>query len=296
MEGVDNSVHTQPNIILLTQPGLYCFLLRCKRDEAEPFMKWVVETVLPREVRKLASTIEEKDSVIALMNDDLQDRDNQIQAIKCENVALQAQRDMHQAQLERCQDTIMHLRTCYVDHVRDPGKDNIIIILRKNTTPAMFHDLPYYIARIEQRKRYIKLRGFDQHFPDHEVIVEISNPNSTHAFNWFEEEGHAERKYNYFRLIDLTREELYAIGVPAILDDEEEYIFLCLVTDTKSFRRTQRFCSLSNFVKVNWQTITGKGLTLFSFLHQPPTSKSCKKNNQGSCMSSNESKDLPKEA
>ena len=50
----------------------------------------------------------------------------------------------------------------------------------------------------------------------------IDNPNSTHAFNWFEEEGHAEQKYNQFRLIDLTREELYDMGVPAILDDEEE--------------------------------------------------------------------------
>ena len=39
--------------------------------------------------------IEEKDSVIALMNDDLQDRDNQIQAIKYDNVALQAQRDVY---------------------------------------------------------------------------------------------------------------------------------------------------------------------------------------------------------
>ena len=42
------------------------------------------------------------------------------------------------------------------------------------------------------------------------------------AFNRFEEEGHAERKYNHFRLIDLTQEELYAMGVPAILDDKEE--------------------------------------------------------------------------
>ena len=41
-----------------------------------------------------------------------------------------------------------------------------------------------------------------------------------------EEEGHTERRYNHFRLIDLTREELYAMGVTAILDDdEEEYIF-----------------------------------------------------------------------
>ena len=51
-------------------------------------MDWVVQTVLPREVRKLTSAIEEK--VIALMNDDLQ-------AIKYENVALQAQRDVYPA-------------------------------------------------------------------------------------------------------------------------------------------------------------------------------------------------------
>ena len=82
--------------------------------------------------------------------------------------------------------------------------------------------MSYYVARIQRCKRYVKLRWFDRHFPDHEVIVGIDNPNSTHAFNWFEEEGHAEQKYNQFRLIDLTREELYDMGVPAILDDEEE--------------------------------------------------------------------------
>ena len=49
-ESVDDSVNTQPNTMLLKEPSLYCFLLRCKRIEAEPFMEWVVETVLPREV------------------------------------------------------------------------------------------------------------------------------------------------------------------------------------------------------------------------------------------------------
>ena len=81
--------------------------------------------------------------------------------------------------------------------------------------------MPYYIARIQQCKRYVKLRWFELHFPDHEVIVEIDNPDSIHAFNRFEEEGHAERKYNHLRLIDLTREGLYDMGVPAILDDEK---------------------------------------------------------------------------
>ena len=105
------------------------------------------------------------------------------------------------------------------------GKDDIIIIVRKHTAPAndKFHGLPYYVVKIKRRrKRYVKQRWFDQHFPDHEVIVEIDNPNSIHSFNRFEEEWHTERKDNHFRLIDLTREELYAMGVPSILDDEDE--------------------------------------------------------------------------
>ena len=108
--------------------------------------------------------------------------------------------------------------------VQNPGKGNIIIIVWKHTTSAndKYHELPYYVARVQRRKKYVKLRWFHRHFPDHKVIVEIDNPNSIHAFNQFEEEGHAERKDNHFRLIDLTRAELYAMGLPAILDDEEE--------------------------------------------------------------------------
>ena len=139
-------------------------------------------------------------------------------------MALQAQGDVYQTQLQKCQDTIIHLKTRCVPHSRDPAKDNIIIIVRKHTTPGndKYHDLPYYVARIQRRKRYVKLRCFDWHFPDHEVTVEIGNQNSIDAFNRFQEEGHTEWKYNYFRLIDLTWEELNAMGVPAILDDEQE--------------------------------------------------------------------------
>ena len=78
----------------------------------KPFMEWVVATVLPREVWKLASAIKEKDAA-------LQDCDNQIQPIQYENVALQAQRDVYQTQLQRYQDTITHLRARYVDHAKD---------------------------------------------------------------------------------------------------------------------------------------------------------------------------------
>ena len=139
-----------------------------------------METALQREVQKLASAIEEKDAVITLLTDDLQN-------LEYENVALQAQRDVYQTKLKKCQDTITHLRTRYVPHARNPGKDNIIIILRNYATSAndKYHDLPYYVARIQRRKRYVNIGWFDRYFPDHEVIVEINNPNSIHAFNRF---------------------------------------------------------------------------------------------------------------
>ena len=109
------------------------------------------------------SVIEEKDVALALINNDLQNRDNPIQAIQYEKVALQAQRDVHQTQLPRCQDTIIHLKTRYLLHARDLSKDNIIIIVWKHTKPAKdkFYNLPYYVARIQRRKRYTKLRWFD---------------------------------------------------------------------------------------------------------------------------------------
>ena len=48
-------------------------------------------------------TIEEKDTTIALLNDDLKNREH-------DNVALQAQRDVYKDQLQKCQDIITHLK------------------------------------------------------------------------------------------------------------------------------------------------------------------------------------------
>ena len=78
--------------------------------------------------------IEEKDTTIALLNDDLKN---------CEykNVSLQGEIRVKDPQ-------IAALQRRYVLHVG------------KHTTSAndKFHDLPYYVATIQRRKRYVKLR------------------------------------------------------------------------------------------------------------------------------------------
>ena len=212
------------DIFILLTGALYV-TVNSRKDKGKALKKHILKDIVPHgfdarveEIQeKHRQAIEEKDATIALLNDDLKNR-------KHDNVAWQAQRDVYQAELQKCQDTITHLKTRYVLHARNPGKDDIIIIVRKHTTSNndKFYDLPYCVARIQRRKKYVKLRWLDRHFPDHEVIVERGNPNSIQAFNRIEEEGHAEQKYNHFRLIDLTREELYSMGVPAISDDDEE--------------------------------------------------------------------------
>ena len=92
-------------------------------------------------------------------------------------------------------------------------KNNIIIIIRKHTISDndKYHHYPYDIARIQKRKRYIKLRWFQRHFPQHEIIVELDCANSI------------VRKYNHFRLLqDLTRDDLYDMGIPAIDYEDED--------------------------------------------------------------------------
>ena len=188
---------SRKNDCYINEEGMYEIVFSNQQPLVKDFRRHCCNVLFPHAWQQLINkmkedhqqAIGEKDATIALFNDDLKNRDNQIQAIQYESVALQAEKDVYQAELQKCQDTITHLETRYVPHPKNPGKDNIIII-RKHTPSAndKFHDLPCYIARIQRRKRYVKLRWFDRHFPDHEVIADIDKPNSIHAFNRFEEE------------------------------------------------------------------------------------------------------------
>ena len=122
---VNSSLNQQEDIfplnkdmVLLKEPGLYCFLLRCKRDEAKPFMEWAMETVLPREVRKLASVNEEKDATIAHW-------DNQIKALEFRN-------EKHQRKILRLNEEINDLIANR--HVARRGCfDNVLCFIKKNS-------------------------------------------------------------------------------------------------------------------------------------------------------------------
>ena len=100
---------------------------------------------------------------------------------------MQAQRDVCQAQVHNL------IINRHVPRVKDPGKDNIVMIIEKNTAPEEdeFYQYPYYIARIQRQFFSTKRRWFKAQYLHHRfVIEELDNPNSIQPFNRFEEKGY----------------------------------------------------------------------------------------------------------
>ena len=155
---------------------------------------------------------------IALHDNDLTESQDLVRQLEYNKTGLQGEIRAKDQEIARRQSEIAELRERYVDHCRDPRKDNTVMITRKHTTDEddEHFEYPYYISRIQRCKIPTKRRWLLTQFPDSEEIVVIDNPNSVHAFNRLEEEGHVERYGCHFKLIDLTREDLYDMGVPSI--------------------------------------------------------------------------------
>ena len=163
--------------------------------------------------RKLAATLEEKDTQLALLSDDLVESRDLVRQLEFNNTGLQGEIRAKDWQIAQLQER-------HVPHAKNPALDNVIMIIRKHTTKGedQLFDFPYYVARLQRRAICTKRRWFLEKFPSSEEIVIIDNPNSVHAFNRFEEEGHVKRFNCHFKLLDLTRDDLYDLGVPALQD------------------------------------------------------------------------------
>ena len=121
-----------------------------------------METVLPREIRKLASANEEKD--------------NQIKSLEFTN-------DKHQQKILRLNKEIDDLIANR--HVACRGCfDNVLCFIKKKSGEVH----PYYVIRcqykqLEKHKRWLKLC-----YPGMEVVDKCDDPNAIHQSNRFQRE------------------------------------------------------------------------------------------------------------
>ena len=99
-------------------------------------------------------------------------------------MALQAQSNVSNDQLEKCQNIITHLKTRHVPHPKDPDKDNIAI--EKNTAPEKYEfcEYSYFIVRIQRCFINTKRRWFKAQHPHRRFIMEeLDNANSIERFS-----------------------------------------------------------------------------------------------------------------
>ena len=201
LEGVLRSEYTQPNTVLLKEPGLYCFLLRCGKPEAEPFMEWACEEVLPREVRKLAGEIEEKDMQLALLNDDLTESENLVRELEFNNTGLQGE-------IRAKDQELAVLRQRHVPLLKNEEKNYGITIIAKNDESAEypFISICGQHGYRKQKKRVALLKNIGStEFADRDT------PNAIVTYNVWREHGLIEtdpRKPRDFRLVNIAEEQL----------------------------------------------------------------------------------------
>ena len=193
-------------------------VVRSRKPKAVELTKWLTRKGVEKVMKEKQREIDEKDMHIALLDDDLTESQEHARLLEFNNTGMQGEIRAKDEEIVRRQAEIAELRERYVDHCRDPGKDNLVVITRKHTCESddKHFEYPYYISRIQRRVISTKRRWLADQFPDSEEIVVIDNPNSVHAFNRLEEEGHVERYKCHFKLVDLSREDLYDMGVPAI--------------------------------------------------------------------------------
>ena len=219
---------SQKDDLYINEEGMYELVFTSQQPKAKAFRKHCCNVLFPH-IRqqltdKLKDELEVSESARALLNDDLQESEdarasveNDLQEsegaralvtydLKVSQADLQTsqvQRDTLQTQRDKGRTEIRDLiANRHVPRANDPGKDNIILIVRKNTTNDIHQHLPYYIARIQSRQRSTKMRWLRMQYPHHELVTELDNPNSVADFNRFEEDGKIVRYQCHFSLAD----------------------------------------------------------------------------------------------
>ena len=216
--------------VFLSVYGVIYAVVKSRKSKGKELREWILKDIVPRGFNELLvkehqkaieekqREIDERDMQIALLDDDLTESQEHARQIEYNNTGLQGEIRAKDQEIARRETELARVRERHVDRCRDPGKDNVIMIFRKHTTEEddAHFEYPYYISRIQRRAIATKRRWVGEQFSSREEIVIIDNPNGIHAFNRLEEEGHLERYKCHFKLVDLTREDLYDMGVPAI--------------------------------------------------------------------------------
>ena len=139
------------------------------------------------------------------MNDDLQDRDNQIQAIQYESVGLQGQ-------IRAKDQQIVTLERRYVDYLSDEDKNNGISIIAKNTDEAEY---PYISICGQHDYRRHKVRVLLTRNKGSTLFADGDTAYAIVTYNFWQEHRLIvvdPNRPRHFRLDTINQEQLLALN------------------------------------------------------------------------------------
>ena len=128
---IDQKTHKN-SAICINEEGMYEFLFSSQQLKAKQIRKHCCNVMLPHVRQQLTNKMKENHQQA------IEENDNQIQAIQCENVALQEQKEVYQVQLQRCQDQMAKSTTLLSNMLlvqMIPVKVTLWWLLRKTPPP-----------------------------------------------------------------------------------------------------------------------------------------------------------------
>ena len=171
-------------------------------EKSEPFMEWVVETILPKEVRQLTKEMEEKDREHRVA---IQRKDSHIALIAYNHDIANGIIRARDIEIEN----LMRNR-----HVPLSGKgyDEVFIIVKKNCDSEELY--PLYLICRQKRSANQALLKLRKRYPHLEILTQFDTPNSIHRWNEIKQRNPAVIQWSdrHFRILNPDIElEMFAL-------------------------------------------------------------------------------------
>lgn len=154
-------------------------------------------------MRKLAAEIEEKDTQLTLLNDDLAESQNHVRQLKYKNVGLQGEIRAKNEEIERRREEITDLIANR--HVpRREEIDNVLCFIDKKADEK--HQ--FYVIRCQKKALEKHKRCLRNRYPNMTILDECDDPNAIHRWNRFKNDSVHDFYRNHFNL-DREGKELF---------------------------------------------------------------------------------------
>ena len=214
--------HAKPHDGFLSVNGITTVVINSRKPKAREVTAWLIQNVIPRGFNKIIEenlvAIENKDTQLALLNDDLQAR-------QYENVGLQGEVRAKNTEIDRGHNQIVNL----IENRHVPRRDGIDTVL----CPIVKNDpdetgktgaYEYYMIRCQERVLKYHINCLRLRYPQMTVKTYCDDGNAIHRFSRFTKDVLQKPNYhrNHFNLTCEASRDLFYTLFRVDMEDPED--------------------------------------------------------------------------